>query len=207
MIVSQNAESLSQAAEVIDRGGVIAFRTDTFYGLGADPFQQKAVQKIKEFKGREDHKPILVLISDEGQLQRLISPVSDVFISAADRFWPGPLTIIGPAQAAVPTEITAGTKTVGVRLPDDDKVRSLVRKCGGILTATSANPSAAPPARTAAEVHGYFGDRIDLIIDGGPAKTDQPSTVIDISGSDIELIREGVIAWSVIIQGMKKEND
>ena len=182
------------------RGGVIAFRTDTFYGLGADPFNQPAVRKIKELKGREDHKPILLLISDQRELERLISPVSRAFASMAERFWPGPLTIIGAAHPALPTAITAGSKTVGVRLPDDDKVRALVRKCGGILTATSANPSGLPPARTAAEVHGYFGDRIELIIDGGAANTDQPSTVIDVTGSETRLIREGVIAWSVINQ-------
>jgi L-threonylcarbamoyladenylate synthase len=198
LIISQNNESLSQAADVINRGGVIAFRTDTFYGLGADPFNQRAIRKIKELKGREDLKPILVLISDQGQLERLISPKSEAFASMAERFWPGPLTIIGGAHVALPIEITAGSKTVGVRLPDDDKVRLLVRKCGGTLTATSANPSGAPPARTAAEVHRYFGDRIELIIDGGAASTDQPSTVIDVTGPETKLIREGVIPWPVI---------
>lgn len=200
MIISQTIESLAQIAEVVTRGGVIAFRTDTFYGLGADPFNQQAVQKIKELKGREDHKPILVLISDHKQLDRLISPKSDQFASMAERFWPGPLTIIGAAHPALPNEITAGSKTVGVRLPDDDKVRSLVRKCGGILTATSANPSGASPARTAAEVQGYFGDRIELIVDDGAANTDQPSTVIDVTGSETKLVREGMIAWSAISQ-------
>jgi L-threonylcarbamoyladenylate synthase len=198
LIISQSSESISLAAGVINRGGVIAFRTDTFYGLGADPFNQPAVQKIRELKGREDDKPILVLISDQVQLERLISPKSDAFASMAERFWPGPLTIIGTAHSELPVEITAGSKTVGVRLPDDDKVRSLVRRCGGTLTATSANPSGKPPARTAAEVQGYFGDRIELIVDSGAANTDQPSTVIDVTGTETKLIREGVIEWSVI---------
>jgi L-threonylcarbamoyladenylate synthase len=203
VIISQTSESLAQAADVITRGGVIAFRTDTFYGLGADPFNEPAVQKIKALKGREDDKPILVLISDRAQLERLISAQSAAFASASEQFWPGALTIIGAAHAELPAELTAGSKSVGVRLPDDDKVRSLVRKCGGTLTATSANPSGAPPALTAAEVHAYFGDRIELIIDGGAAKTDQPSTVIDVTGPDIKLIREGVIAWSAISQRQK----
>jgi len=206
VISPDTSDTHEHAAGVIILGGVIGFRTDTFYGLGADPFNHVAVQKIKELKGREDHKPILVLISDHTQLDRLILPQSDAFASMADRFWPGPLTIIGTAHPALPSEITAGSKTVGVRLPDDDKVRSLVRQCGGTLTATSANPSGAPPARTAAEVQGYFGDQIELIIDSGAANTDQPSTVIDVTGPDIKLIREGVIAWSVINQS-QKEND
>jgi L-threonylcarbamoyladenylate synthase len=203
VIISQTIESLAQIAEAVTRGGVIAFRTDTFYGLGADPFNQPAVLKIKALKGRKDHKPILVLISDEEQLERLIAPKSAAFASLAERFWPGPLTIIGSAHPQLPAVLTAGSKTVGVRLPDDDKVRSLVRSCGGTLTATSANPSGASPARTAAEVHGYFGARIELIIDGGAAKTDQPSTVVDVTDREIKLIREGAIAWSVIQRSPK----
>jgi L-threonylcarbamoyladenylate synthase len=203
VIIPQTNESLSQAAVIIARGGVIGFRTDTFYGLGADPFNQAAVGKIKELKGREEGKPILVLISDAEQLERLISQKSATFDLLARQFWPGPLTIIGPANPLLPEALTARTKTVGVRLPENDKVRALVRSCGGTLTATSANPSGAPPARTAAEVHGYFGEALDLIIDGGVAKTDQPSTVVDVATPDITLIREGVITWSQIQTSLK----
>lgn len=201
MIISQKSASLSQLAELVTHGGVLAFRTDTFYGLGADPFNARAIQKIKQLKGREEGKPILVLISDLEQLQRLISDASREFESLAEEFWPGPLTIIGPANPALPADLTAGTKTVGVRLPGDDSVRSLLRGCGGTLTATSANPSGSPPARTAAEVYSYFSERVDLIVDGGAAKTDQPSTVVDVTGRDINLIREGVITWSQIQAG------
>jgi L-threonylcarbamoyladenylate synthase len=198
VIISQTSQSLSRTNNVVTRGGVIAFRTDTFYGLGADPFNQPAVKKIKQLKGREDGKPILVLISDLEQLGRVISQRSAAFDLLAERFWPGPLTIIGAAVAELPDDITAGTKTVGVRLPEDDRVRALVRSCGGILTATSANPSGSSPARTAADVHGYFGERLELILDGGAAKSDQPSTVVDVTTTDVKLIREGVISWSQI---------
>jgi len=99
----------------------------------------------------------------------------------------------------LPSELTAGTESVGVRLPDDEKVRSLVRACGGALTATSANPSGEPPARSAAEALKYFGETVDLIVEGGATKTDQPSTVVDTtSGSEVKLVREGVIAWDEI---------
>jgi L-threonylcarbamoyladenylate synthase len=109
--------------------------------------------------------------------------------------WPGvsgqgPLTIIGAAQSRLPAQIYRRLKNCWRAITDDDKVRSLVSKCGGTLTATSANASGAPPARTAAEVQGYFGDRIELIIDSGAANTDQPSTVIDVTGPEIKLIRE-----------------
>ncbi len=198
MIVSDSEENLRRISEVIARGGVIAFRTDTFYGLGADPFNATAVQRIKDLKGREENKPILVLISDRNNLDRLIQTRSTAFDELASRFWPGPLTIIGKATDELPNELTAGTKTVGVRLPDDDRVRALARACGGALTATSANPSSEPPARTAEDVANYFGERVDLIVDGGAAQTDRPSTVVDATSAELKPIREGVISWSEI---------
>jgi L-threonylcarbamoyladenylate synthase len=186
------------AAAVIARGSIIAFRTDTFYGLGADPFNRSAVQRIKQLKGREERQPILLVISDHDQVDRFISEPSPQFDLLAAKFWPGPLTLIGKTRPEVPDEITAETGTIGLRLPADDEVRALVRACGGALTATSANPSGQEPSRTAAEVERYFGDTIDLIVDGGEARTNQPSTVVDASGAELKLIREGVIAWSEI---------
>lgn len=190
--------SIQDAATIVSRGGVIAFRTDTFYGLGADPFNREAVLKLKKLKGREDRKPILVLVSDHDQLERFIVDRSRAFDLLAERFWPGPLTLIGKAAPEVPGEITAGTETVGVRMPDDDEVRGLVRGCGGALTATSANLSNQAPAKTAAKAREYFGDLIDLIVDGGPARTDLPSTVVDVTEDEPRLIREGVISWAEI---------
>jgi L-threonylcarbamoyladenylate synthase len=185
----------SQISDVIARGGVIAYRTDTFYGLGADPFNRDAVQKIKQLKGRDDHKAILIIISDRQDLSRFIAEPTPQFNLLAEAFWPGPLTLIGPAAADVPDEITAGTKSIGVRLPNDENLRGLVRACGGALTATSANPSNQPPATSAQEVFRYLGEAIDLIVDGGEVTTDQPSTVVDVSDVGPKLIREGAIAW------------
>jgi L-threonylcarbamoyladenylate synthase len=185
----------SQISDVIARGGVIAYRTDTFYGLGADPFNRDAVRKIKELKGRDDHKPILIIISDRQDLSRFIAEPTEQFNLLAEAFWPGPLTLIGQAASIVPDEITAGTKTIGVRLPNDDDLCGLVRTCGGALTATSANPSNELPATSAQEVFRYFGEAIDLIVDGGEVTSDQPSTVVDVSNVGPKLIREGAIAW------------
>jgi L-threonylcarbamoyladenylate synthase len=198
VISSDSSEANKLAAEAIAQGGVIAFRTDTFYGLGADPFNQSAIQKIKELKGSEDRKPILVLISDRTQVSRLVSQRSKVFDTLVERFWPGPLTIVGEAVPELSSELTAGTKSVGLRLPDDDKVRALLRACGGALTGTSANQSGQPPARTAADAEKYFGDLIDLIVDDGAARTDKPSTVVDATSNSIKLIREGAISWTEI---------
>lgn len=188
------------ASEVISNGGVIAFRTDTFYGLGANPFNAAAVARLKELKGREDNKPILLLISDADQVKRLIATSSDRFKIAAREFWPGPLTIVGQAVPQLPEEITAGTGTVGVRLPGDESVRELVRKCGRVLTATSANPAGREPARSAQEVASYFTNQLDLIVDGGEVTATEPSTVLDVLTSPPRIVREGAIPRSVIEQ-------
>jgi len=204
VIIPRTNESFARIAETVTRGAVIAFRTDTFYGLGTDPFNVRAVQRIKELKGREEKKPILIVISDREQIQRFIHEPSATFNLMAETFWPGPLTLIGRATADVPIEITAGTETVGIRLPSDDRVRALIEACGGALTATSANPEHEAPAKTAAEVRAYFGDAIDLIVDDGSSQTDRPSTVVDASASEPKLIREGVIAWKEIQRALNR---
>lgn len=193
MIRKDTEETRIEAARIIADGGVIAFRTDTFYGLGADPFNREAIVRIKELKGREEAKPILLLMSDVNELDRFTNN-SQFLRMIAVGHWPGPLTLIGGARPELPGELTAGTRTIGVRLPDDDNVRALVRACGGALTATSANLSGQPPARTAKEVENCFPEEIDLIIDGGEVTATQASTVLDLSGPKARLIREGAIS-------------
>jgi L-threonylcarbamoyladenylate synthase len=192
MIQPNTKEVHDEAARRIASGGVIAFRTDTFYGLGADPFSRDAIVRIRQLKGREEDKPILLLISDENEVDRFIQQ-SDFFKLVAKGHWPAPLTLIGVARPNVPIELTAGTRSLGVRLPDDDDVRSFVRACGGALTATSANVSGQPPARTAKDVENYFPAGIDLIVDGGEVTAIEPSTVIDLYGPQPKLIREGAV--------------
>lgn len=183
-----------EAARVIAGGGIIAFRTDTFYGLGAGPFNQHAVQAIRKLKGREAAKPILLLISDTRQVERFITSRSELFDEVTRRYWPGPLTIIGTARSELAAALTAGSGTIGVRLPDNKRVRELVRACGGALTATSANLSGSSPARSAEEVQTYFPEGIDLIIDDGEVTANQPSTVLDLSGAEPRVIRDGALS-------------
>ena len=193
MILNDNAETRTEAAGIIAAGGVIAFRTDTFYGLGADPFDPRAIRKIRLLKGREDGKPILLLISDESEVDRFIQQ-APFFKLVARNHWPAPLTLIGVSRPELPAALTASTHTLGVRLPDDDNVRALVRACGGALTGTSANVSGQPPARTAKEVENYFPAGIDLIVDGGEVTATEASTVLDVSSSKARLVREGAIS-------------
>ena len=188
-----NSQTNKLAAEIVANGGLIAFRTDTFYGLGVDPLNETAVARIKAAKGREEGKPILLLISDTDQTVRLTVNRPKVFDSLSQILWPGPLTIVMKAAAHLPEEVTAGTGTIGLRLPDDENVLDLVRVCGGSLTATSANRSGEAPARSAHDVQAYFSTGMDLIIDGGEVTATEPSTVIDITHDSVKLIREGAV--------------
>ena len=186
-------------SNLISGGGIVAFRTDTFYGLGADPFNAAAVERIRALKGREENKPILLLISDADQAERLITN-REMFDQVARKFWPGPLTIVGLAAWSLPEAITARSGTVGVRLPADESVRDFVRECGGILTATSANPAGREPARSAEEVRTYFSEDLLTIVDGGEVTATEPSTVLDVTTSPPRIVREGALPRHLIEQ-------
>jgi L-threonylcarbamoyladenylate synthase len=186
------------AASIIKSGGIIAFKTDTLYGLGVDPFNGPAVERLKKIKGRDDGKPILLLISDETEMTRVALKTTLIFEKASRFFWPGPITLVTRANPAVPVEITAGTGTIGIRLPADSTVRDLVRQCGGVLTATSANLAGQPPATSATEVLDQFDQLLDLVVDGGEVTVNEPSTVLDITTYPVRLIREGAIGRDVI---------
>jgi L-threonylcarbamoyladenylate synthase len=197
VIQTDTKSTREQAAQIVAAGGVIAFRTDTFYGLGANPFKATGVQRVAELKNR-DGKPILVVISDRAEVERFLVNESSIFTRSADAFWPGPLTLVGPAVDSLSRELTAGTGTIGLRLPAEQDLRALIRLCGGALTATSANISGQPPANSAQEVFSYFGYSVDLIIDGGEVEATQPSTVLDVTQAVPVLIREGAIARTAL---------
>ena len=194
ILVQDSEETRARAAQVIAGGGVLAFRTDTFYGLGADPFNREALRRLNILKGRDGGKPILIVIGDVVEAERFIINKSPLFDYVAERHWPGALTIVVNARPEVPDELTAGTGTVGLRLPDDEDVRSFIRACGGALTATSANRAGEPPARHAEEATRSFPEGLDLIVDSGASRGGKPSTVIDLSGQQIRLIREGAVS-------------
>ncbi|MDQ1612782.1 MAG: L-threonylcarbamoyladenylate synthase [Pyrinomonadaceae bacterium] len=195
MILKDDRQARERAAAVVRAGGLVAFRTDTFYGLGADPFNRDALRSLLALKGREDGKPILVVISDAAQVARFNARGGKLFDAISARHWPGALTLVVSARPELPEELTAGTGTIGVRLPADEAVCEFVRACGGALTATSANRAGEPPARTAGEVARAFTDGLALVVDGGTARSQEPSTVLDVSGSEARLIREGAVSW------------
>ncbi|HWS52781.1 MAG TPA: L-threonylcarbamoyladenylate synthase [Pyrinomonadaceae bacterium] len=192
LIYPNSAETRERAARAVAASRVVAFRTDTFYGLGVNPFDEAALRRLNGLKGR-DGKPVLVVLGDAEAADELIAARTAAFELLGARHWPGPLTLVAAARPETPELLTAGTGTVGVRLPDDAEAREIARACGGLLTATSANPASRPPARTAAAVAEYFPSGLDLVIDGGATRSENPSTVLDVTGARPRLIREGVV--------------
>ena len=200
-VLTDGEKAALRASAVIRRGGLLAFRTDTFYGIGTDPFNPEAVGRIDELKGREG-KPVLVLVSDRAWAERLTESRGRLFDILSERFWPGPLTLVLAADPRLPEALTAGTGTVGVRYADDERLCRFVEACGGVLTATSANRSGDPPARSVREVLEAFPAGLELIVDGGETAAEKPSSVVDVSGVEARLIREGALAWREIRQAL-----
>jgi len=185
-------EALEQILTFLRAGGVIAFPTDTAYGLGADPFNDDAVRTIFKIKGREETKPILVLVNSV-EMANNIAVLSERALALARRFWPGPLTMILPARPLVPSSVTAGTSTIGVRWADTAFTQRLLGGFGRPITATSANRSGLPSAVTIAELREQLGESVELLIDGGELPTRGGSTLLDLTETPARLLREGPI--------------
>ena len=186
-----------RARRVLEDSGLIALPTESFYGLAAAPFDEQALARLWQVKGRSEGKPILVLIGDESQLAPFVrsSPAAGTILMNA--FWPGPLTIVFPAAVGLSDAVTAGTGSVGIRLSAWQPLRDLLRRLGPV-TGTSANREGNPPPTTAKEVLQTLGDALDLIIDAGPTPGGRPSTVIDVR-DPIRIIRDGAIERSAIV--------
>ncbi len=186
--------ALQNIRSILKSAGVIAFPTDTFYGLGADPFNPKALSRIFSIKQRPVDKPLLVLIHSLEQLATLTSEVTDNSRLLMERFWPGPLTLIFKAAPDVPKELTAGTGTVGIRQPGHPFTRRLLQELGQPLTAPSANIHGEREPGTAQEVADIMVEKLDLIVDGGPAPGGKLSTVLDTTTDPPTVIREGAVS-------------
>lgn len=183
-----------EAVEIIRGGGVIAYPTDTLYGLGASLDHDRALERIYEIKGRDQRKPILFLIPDLASLASFVEEVPETARGLMETFWPGPLTLVFQASERVPRICLGEGTTIGVRWPDAPVVRALLRELKEPLTASSANRSGGAEPVTARQVADSIGDRVDLILDGGPCADSRPSTLIDVSGSKPRLLREGRIS-------------
>ena len=187
---------------ILRHGGVIGFPTDTAYGLGADPFNDAAIERIFNIKGRAETKPILLLV-DSIRMVESISDPNQMFYSVASRFWPGPLSLVVKAQPSIPARVTAGTNTIGLRWPVAPFAVKLMGKLGKPITATSANRSDRPAAVSAGEVQSQLGESLDVLIDGGLLPARSGSSVLDLTIDPPVLLREGPISFESLQEFFK----
>jgi L-threonylcarbamoyladenylate synthase len=188
-----DAETLRRAAALIRGGGLVAFPTETVYGLGANAFDAAAVARIFTVKGRPRQSPLIVHVDSIDMARALVLEWPDAADRLARRYWPGPLTLVLPKQPSIPDIVTAGLATVGLRVPSHPLALALIRAAGVPIAAPSANPFTGLSPTTADHVRQSLGDAIDLVLDGGPATVGIESTVLSLAGAEPVLLRPGVI--------------
>ena len=193
ILKAQEAGCAEAAAEIIKAGGLVAIPTETVYGLGANGLDPQAVANIFIAKGRPNDNPLILHIADASQIDDLCHHVPESAYRLAERFWPGPLTMVLPAKPCVPKETTAGLSTVAVRCPDSQVTRDIIRLSGVPLAAPSANISGKPSTTTAEHVYHDHAGKIPLIVDGGACKVGVESTIVDLTENPPRLLRPGGI--------------
>ncbi len=186
-----------EAAAALRAGGVIAYPTETFYGLGALVSLGAAVERLAGAKGRPDGKPLPLLAADLAQVAQ-VTELDPLARRLAEAFWPGPLTLVLPARPGLHPAITGGDASVGIRVTSSAVAAALARAAGGPLVSTSANLAGAPPAASASDLDPTLRDRLDLVLDAGPTPGGLPSTVVAVEGGRLRLLRTGAVAAAAI---------
>ena len=190
----------AKAISFLKEGKVIAYPTETFYGLGVDVTNEKAIKKLYELKRRDYSLPIAILVADKPMLEEYVDKMSDSVLPLIKSFWPGPLTILFPAGRKISKTLTTNTGKIGIRISSHPVATAIVREFGRPITTTSANLSGYPPSLNTTHVKKYFKDKIDCIIDGGECEPSRGSTVIDIADDTMAIIRDGAIPADKIIK-------
>ena len=191
-------EELEEACRILQKGGLVAFPTETVYGLGGDAMHPEASAKIYAAKGRPSDNPLIVHIADMDALEDIAQSVPEAAVKLADHFWPGPLTMIFPKKEAVPKSTTGGLETVAVRMPSHPVARALIRESGVYIAAPSANTSGRPSPTKAEHVKEDLDGRIDMILDGGAVGIGLESTIVDLSTAVLTILRPGYITAEML---------
>jgi L-threonylcarbamoyladenylate synthase len=195
-----NPLDIERAVDYLKSGEVIAYPTETIYGLGADVMNKKAVKRIFDLKARDYGLPISILVADLDMMREYVDHVPDEIIPLLRRFWPGPLTMLFPAAASFPKGLITNTGKVGIRISSHPIASAIVRTFGKPLTTTSANLSDFPASLNVKHIKKYFGEKIPCIVDGGECEPSRGSTVVDVGAETMRIIREGVIPADEVIK-------
>lgn len=189
---------LDRAVALLQRGGLVAFPTESWYGLAVDPLNIEALDRLYYVKKRPAEKPILVLVSGEEQLEQLVTAIPEPYPLLMRRFWPGPLTLVFPAKMTLPRRLTAGTGTVAIRCSSNPVATRLIERFGRPITGTSANISGTDPQQTKAGVAVNLDDTVDMILDGGTTPGGLGSTIVAFRDSTLVCIRKGQVPFASI---------
>ncbi len=190
-IFTATSDSIERASEIIRDGGLVAFPTETVYGLGADGLNPIAVAKIFESKKRPTFNPLILHIADKNNLTKLVHINDERIERLIDKFWPGPLTLVLPKHEIVPDIVTSGNSTVAVRMPNHSVALELIKKCGTPIAAPSANKFGNLSPTEASHVYKSLGDTVDMILDGGKCSVGVESTILQFTGENVLLLRPG----------------
>ena len=200
LLSALDAATPATAANIIKSGGLVAIPTETVYGLGANGLDPEAVAKIFIAKGRPQDNPLILHVADSSQIENLCHSIPDAAYRLAEKFWPGPLTMVLPARDTVPKCTTAGLPTVAVRCPDNAVTREIIRLSGCPIAAPSANISGKPSTTTAEHVIHDHNGKIEAVVDGGPCRVGLESTIVDLSEDRPRLLRPGGITPEQLLE-------
>jgi L-threonylcarbamoyladenylate synthase len=199
-VLKATKSNIMKAAQIVRRGGLVVYPTETVYGLGCDPLNVQAVKRILEVKGNRN-KPLPVLAASIVDAEK-IAFVSPNGKKLAAKFWPGPLTMVFPKKSALQDVVTFGLDSVGLRIPANDVVLQLISLCEGLLVGSSANRTGEEPPRSVQEMSDELKGMVDVVLDGGPTVQGMPSTVVDLSLERPRILREGPISLEAILDAL-----
>ncbi len=198
---------VDEAITIIQKGGVCAYPTETFYGLGVDVTNEQAIRHLFEIKRRDYGNPVSVIVSDLRMLESIVSEIPEKARVLMDVYWPGPLTILFKTNDKISKQLTTNTGKIGIRISSHPVAQALVERLGRPLTTTSANLSGFPPSSRIGHIKSYFHDKIDVIVDSGELGPSSGSTVVDVTEEKLAVIREGVIHSDLIFRYFEEEEE
>ncbi len=204
VISTSDPQAIPRAIQILKQGGLVAFPTDTVYGVAVEAFSAEGIEKLFAAKGRDENKAIPVLVGEPSQLPLVTLSINPLAQRLAERFWPGPLTLVVERHPNLP-EVLSPLATVGVRMPDHPLALALLRQSGPLAT-TSANLSGGPNTLTAADVLAQLEGRIDLLLDGGPCRGGVPSTVVDCTSGELKVLRQGPLSLEALRNGLSESD-
>lgn len=207
-INAENPESdrIREAVEMLRQGGISAYPTETFYGLGVDVTNEQAIKRLFDIKRRDYGNPVAVVVADREMLASIVQEIPQKAEVLMDVFWPGPLTILFRTNSRISRQLTTNTGKIGIRVSSHPVATALTRELGRPLTTTSANLSGFPPSLTLRHLKNYFKDKIDLIVDSGDLGPSRGSTVVDVTEEKLAVIREGIIKADIIFRYFEEED-